>query len=208
MTPYPKLLTAVIHELGKLPGVGPKTAERLAFYLLKLEDEEAYQLSEAIRKLKAEALFCSICQNLTELNPCEICADPERDLKTVLVVEQPKDLIAFEKAGIYHGRYHVLLGHIAPLEGEDLPPLALRNLRDRVKREKLLEIIIATNPTLEGDGTALYIAKSLEGAPPVKITRIAKGIASGTTIDYANKAILFDAFTGRQVITIEKRETS
>lgn len=207
MAGYPKLLASVIQELGKLPGIGAKTAERLAFHLLRSETEEAYQLSEAIRKLKAEAVFCKICQNLAEQDPCEICADPHRNKAVVLVVEQPKDLIAFEKAGFYEGRYHVLMGHIAPLEGNDLKSPVLRRLGERIKEEEIKEVILATNPTVEGDGTALYIAKFLENIE-IKITRIAKGIASGTTIEFANKAILSDAFTGRQAMKLENRELS
>jgi recombination protein RecR len=200
MAGYPKVLTELIRELSKLPGIGAKTADRLAFYLLRAEKEEACRLGDAIYKLKAEAIFCSLCRNITESNPCSLCKDPQRNPHLLLIVEQPKDLLAFEAADIYDGRYYVLMGHLAPLAGETLEPQILKSLQNRIQDGTIQEIIIATNPTVEGDGTALYILKHLEKYP-IKISKIAKGISSGTTIEYANKTILSDALEGRSLLS-------
>jgi len=186
-----------MEEFGRMPGIGRKTAERLAYYVLRLPEEEAMKLAHAIRDVKQKIRHCSRCFNISETDPCGVCSDPRRDQNMVCVVEEPKDVIAIEKMGRYNGLYHVLMGHIAPLDGVEPDDLTIQNLMARVKREGIVEVILATNPNLEGDATALQVAKELEGAN-VKITRIAKGIPSGSNIEYVNSAILADAIAGRR----------
>lgn len=189
-----------MEELGKMPGIGQKTAERLAFYILRLPEAEAMKIAQAIGDVKRQIRYCSICFTLSETDPCEICTDPRRDRNTVCVVEEPKDVIAIEKMGRYNGVYHVLMGRIAPLDGVEPDDLTVKGLVERIKREGVSEVILATNPNLEGDATALYVAQELEGTP-VKITRIAKGIPSGSSIEYVNSAILADALAGRRELS-------
>jgi recombination protein RecR len=184
-------------EFEKLPGVGPRSAERLAFYVLKSSKDEAMKLASAIRDVKENVRHCRICYNLTEADPCPICADPRRDQSRIFVVEQPKDLLLLEATGLVRGVYHVLLGHIAPLEGVEPGDLTLDALLDRVKKGGVTEIVIATNPTLEGESTALHI-KSLVASYNVPVTRLARGLPSGSQIEYATRAVLQDAIEGRR----------
>ena len=185
--------------LGRLPGIGAKSAERLAHHLLKCSPEEALELAEAIRAAKQQIRHCQICFHLTEADQpaCAICRDARRDQGVVCVVEQSRDLLAMEKAGTFQGVYHVLLGRLAPLQGMGPDQLTADALETRVRSGVVRELIMATNPTLEGDGTALYIAKRLADSP-VQITRLARGLASGSTLEFASRDMLADALAGRQ----------
>jgi recombination protein RecR len=187
----------LIDELAKLPGIGRKSAERIAYHILRVHKTEALGLADAIRNVKENVRYCRVCYNLAESDECVICRDPSRDRRLLCVVEQPRDLMALEQAGAYKGLYHVLLGRIAPLEGIGPDQLTIGPLIERVRGEQFSEIIMGTNPTLEGDGTALYIANQLTGLP-VPITRLARGITTGSVLEFANKEILSDALTGRQ----------
>ncbi len=190
-------VTRLIDELAKLPGIGRKSAERLAYHILRVHKNEALGLAEAIRDVKENVRYCQVCYNLAEAEQCEICRDPKRDQRLLCVVEQPRDLMALEQAGTYRGLYHVLLGRIAPLEGIGPDQLTIAALVERVRNGAFSELIMGTNPTLEGDGTALYIANQLTGLP-VEITRLARGITTGSVLEFANKEILADALSGRQ----------
>jgi recombination protein RecR len=198
-TAYTQSLNALIEEFGKLPGVGPKTAERLAFYILNAESKEALALAEAITTVKSDIKRCKICNNLSEGQTCSICSDQRRDKSIICVVEQPKDLISLEKTGICKWNYHVLGGHIAPLEGIEPEDLNIEGLMNRVRDGSVKELVMATNPNIDGDATALYIA-SLVRPMGVKITRLARGLPSGSTIEFAGGQILADAIRGRQKI--------
>jgi recombination protein RecR len=194
---YTESLNKLIEEFGKLPGVGPKTAERLAFHILKAKPAEAMALAEAIRDVKSKIKRCKICYNLSEESTCQICSDTRRDKATICVVEQPKDVIALEKTGTCKWVYHVLGGHIAPLEGIEPSDLTIDRLIERVRSGDVKEVIMATNPNMAGDGTALYISSLLKNAS-VKITRLARGLPTGSTIEYASGKMLTDAIIGRQ----------
>lgn len=193
----PSSLSRLMSEFEKLPGVGPRSAERLAFHILKSSKDEAMKLAHAIRDVKDNVRHCRICYNLTETDPCAICADPRRDQTRIFVVEQPKDVLLLEATGLVRGVYHVLLGHIAPLEGVEPGDLTLDALLDRVKKGGVTEIVISTNPTLEGESTALHI-KSLVAPYKVPVTRLARGLPSGSQIEYATRAVLQDAIEGRR----------
>ena len=196
-TIYTETLNRLIEEFGKLPGIGPKTAERLAFYVLKAEPAEAMALAKAISDVKTRIKRCSICFNLSEQQVCQICTDPRRDKSLICVVEQPKDIISLEKTGACKWVYHVLGGHIAPLEGVEPDDLTINQLVQRVRAGGVEEVIMATNPNLEGDGTSLYISSLLRPLK-VRITRLARGLPTGSTIEYASGKILADAIMGRQ----------
>ena len=190
-------VTRLVDEFAKLPGIGKKSAERLAYHVLRIHQTEALALADAIRSVKENVRYCKTCYNLTEQEECEICRDPKRDRTLLCVVEQPRDLIALEQPGTYQGLYHVLLGRIAPLDGVGPEQLTIDSLVERVRQGGVREVIMATNPTLEGDGTALYIS-SLLVSLPVEITRLARGITTGSVLEFANKEILADALAGRQ----------
>ena len=190
-------VTELIDQLGKLPGVGKKTAERLAYHILRVHESEAFALSDAIRKVRENVRYCSICFNLAESELCTICQDSRRDHGLLCIVEQPRDLIALEQAGVYRGHYHVLLGRIAPLDGIGPDQLTIEPLLDRVREGNYAEVIMATNPNVEGDGTALFISNRLADYP-VKQTRLARGVTTGSVLEFTNKEILADALSGRQ----------
>jgi recombination protein RecR len=190
-------VTALIDELARLPGIGKKSAERLAYHLLRMPRPEALALADAIRDVKENVRYCRTCSNLAEEEECAICRDPRRDRDVLCIVEQPRDLMALEQTGMYHGLYHVLLGRIAPLEGIGPDQLTIELLVRRVREGSFKEVIMATNPTVEGDGTALYISNLLSELP-VKVTRLARGITTGSVLEYANKEMLADALSGRQ----------
>jgi recombination protein RecR len=199
MAGYAGAVDRLIAALGRLPGVGAKTAERLAHHLLKCPAEEALALAAAIQGAREHVRHCRTCSNLTEADQpaCAICRDPRRDAGVVCVVEQPRDLMAMESAGTFEGVYHVLLGKLAPLQGVGPDQLTVDALEARVRAGGVREVILATNPTLEGDGTALFVANRL--APlGVPITRLARGLASGGSLEFANKEMLADALQGRQ----------
>ena len=190
-------VTRLVEEFAKLPGIGKKSAERLAYHILRVHKTEAMALAEAIRGVKENVRYCRICYNLAEQEECSICLDPRRDRTLLCVVEQPRDLMALEQAGNFQGLYHVLLGRIAPLEGLGPEQLTIDSLVRRVREGGFREVIMGTNPTLEGDGTALYIS-SLLAELPVEVTRLARGITVGSVLEFANKEILADALAGRQ----------
>ena len=190
-------VTKLIDEFAKLPGIGKKSAERLAYHVLRIHESEAGALADAIRSVKQNVRYCRNCYNLTEQEECEICRDPKRDRSQLCVVEQPRDLMALEQPGTYRGLYHVLLGRIAPLDGIGPEQLTIEALEQRVRGGGFREVIMATNPTLEGDGTALYISNLLADLP-LEVTRLARGITSGSVLEFANKEILADALAGRQ----------
>ena len=190
-------VTTLIEEFAKLPGIGKKSAERLAYHILRLHQSEALALADAIRGVKENVRYCRNCYNLTEQEECAICRDPKRDVSLLCVVEQPRDLMALEQAGTYHGLYHVLLGRIAPLEGVGPEQLTIEALVDRVRQGQFKEIIMATNPTVEGDGTALFASNLLAGTG-VAVTRLARGLPSGSSLELANAQMLADALEGRR----------
>lgn len=187
----------LIDHLGRLPGIGRKSAERLAYHLLRVNKVEALALADSIRNVREYVRYCSVCFNLAEGTLCSICSDPRREQTQLCVVEQPRDLMALEQAGSYRGLYHVLLGRIAPLDGVGPDQLTIEGLLERVRRGNFAEIIMATNPTVEGDGTALYISNQLADFP-LAFTRLARGISTGSVLEYTNKEILSDALAGRQ----------
>jgi recombination protein RecR len=198
MSTYTQSIQELMNELSRLPGIGMRSAERITFHLLKQKPQDALKLADAIRDVKTRIRHCSICFNLTEADPCSICSDPSRDQGLVCVVEQPKDLLALESAGLYKGAYHVLLGRIAPLDDVEPSDLTIDSLVQRVASGQVREVIMGTNPTLEGDGTALHIQNLLAAYPNVSVTRLARGLPTGSSIEYANRNILADAITGRQ----------
>jgi recombination protein RecR len=184
-------------ELSQLPGIGPKTAERLTHYLLAADRTKVLSLAEALRGIKDNVRPCRQCFNLTEAELCELCRDPRRDRSLICVVEQPRDLSALERAGTYRGLYHVLQGRLAPLENIGPENLTIDRLVERVQKGGVKEVIMATNPTLEGDGTALFISNLL--APTgVRVTRLARGLPSGSVLEFANSQMLADALEGRR----------
>ena len=199
MAKYCETIELLMEQFGKLPGIGARTAERLAFHVLKASKDEAMALARAIHDVKTKIRPCERCFNLTEAEVCNICADPRRDQSVICVVEQPKDLLAIEATGVYDGVYHVLMGQIAPLDGVAPEDLTIDALVERVKSGTVSEVILATNPTVAGDGTALHITALIEplGA---KITRLARGLPSGGQIEYANKSILSDAINERREV--------
>lgn len=194
---YGSTVASLIDEFAKLPGIGRKSAERLTHYILGCSDSAALQLANAIRDVKLSVRACSRCFNLTENEVCQICSDPRRQQRVVCVVEQPRDVVALEATGVYQGLYHVLGGCLSPLDGIGPEQLTIPALVRRVRNDGIEEIVMATNPTLEGDGTALYISNLLAN-DSVKITRLARGIASGSVLEFANKEMLADALRGRQ----------
>lgn len=197
MSELTQSVTRLIDEFAKLPGIGKKSAERLTYHVLRVSRNDAIALADAIRAVKDNVQYCRKCYNLAEGDECAICRDPGRQQDVVCVVEQPRDLMALEQAGVYRGLYHVLLGRIAPLEGIGPEQLTIDALIKRVREGPVKEVIMATNPTMEGDGTSLHISNLLAGLP-VRITRLARGITSGSVLEFANKEILADAMTGRQ----------
>ncbi|MEW6087136.1 MAG: recombination mediator RecR [bacterium] len=197
---YSDSFERLINELNKLPGVGPKTAQRLAFFILKTEKDEAYALANAIQEVKNKIHYCSICNNLTEFDVCNICSDQNRDTKVICVVEEPSDLIAIEKTRGFHGVYHILLGRISPLDGFGPDDIKINSLVEKVKKGGIKEVILAINPNVEGEATALYIAKQLRPFN-LKITRLAHGLPMGADLEYADEVTLVRAMEGRSEIT-------
>jgi len=187
----------VIDEFGRLPGIGRKSAERLAYHVLRVNKAEALALADAIRDVRENVRYCATCFNLAEGETCEICRDPQRDRGLLCIVEQPRDLMALEQSGVFRGVYHVLLGRVAPLEGVSPDQLTIDQLVERVAAGQFREVVMATNPTVEGDGTALHISNLLAEFP-VEVTRLARGITTGSILEFTNKEILADALSGRQ----------
>lgn len=197
------ILNRLVAALQTLPGIGAKTAERLAYHVLRTGNDAALELAEAIREVKESIGQCPICFHLSNGGPCTICADGSRDHALIMVVEQPKDVIAFERLGSYRGVYHVLQGRVAPLEGTETDDLTIPALLTRIEAGEVEEVIVATNPDLEGDGTALYLSAAL-GRHGVKVTRIARGIPAGSAIEFASPVILRDALEGRSALARDR----
>jgi recombination protein RecR len=197
----PAAVQRLIDEFGRLPGVGPKTASRLVFYLLRVPAQQAQDLSEALRDLTANVVHCRRCFNIADSSPCAICRDPARDGSILCVVEEPLDVAALERTREYHGLYHVLHGTISPLHGIGPEDLRIRELTERLKTEPVREVILATNPSLEGDATAMYVERAIRaGAPGLRLTRLARGLPVGGDIEYADEVTLARAFEGRSEV--------
>lgn len=206
---YTEALTNLIQEFERLPGIGKKTAERLAYYVLRASEDDAMKLARAIRDVKKNVRNCRVCFSITEREICQICDDAKRDGGVVCVVEQPKDLYAIERAGSYTGHYHVLMGVFSPLDGVSPEDLTIDSLVQRIRDRQdsgapVREIILATNPNFEGDGTALYLAEQLKEFPQLKISRIARGMPSGSNLEHVSGTIVADALEGRR--SMERQE--
>ena len=197
MKQYPKPLAKLINELSKLPGIGTKSAQRLAFHILSLEDAEAERLAEAITCAKREMKYCSLCGNLTDEDPCAICSDPARRDDVICVVESPRDVMAMERIKEFNGLYHVLHVVISPMEGIGPEDINLKSLIQRLQANDVKELIIATNPNIEGEATAMYIARLIKPAG-IKVTRIAHGIPVGGDLEYADEVTLLKSLEGRR----------
>jgi recombination protein RecR len=204
--PYPQSVSALVDALAGLPGIGRRTAERLAFWVLKADSADALALADAIRAVKRDVRHCSVCWNLTDSDPCRICSDASRDASLVLVVEQPKDLISLEQTGMHRGVYHVLMGRLDPLDGVGPEALTVDDLAARVsdparnaRSVPVREVIMGLNPDMEGDSTALLVAQRLAGTG-ITVTRLARGLPSGSQIEFANRAALADAIALRQPV--------
>jgi recombination protein RecR len=202
----PEPIERLIAEFSKLPGIGRRSAERMAFHVLKSVPDEANRLATAIQDVKRNVRHCSICFNLTDDDPCRICSNPQRDASVVLVIEQPKDLISLEQTGMYKGVYHVLTGRLDPLSGVEPQHLTIQQLLERVEHPRhnsrgvaIREVILGTNPNIEGDTTALYLSDQMHKRG-IKVTRLARGIPTGSQLEYASKAVLADAIQGRQAV--------
>lgn len=197
MTDFPVSMKALIEEFSKMPGIGRKSAQRLAFYILRSPKSEAEALAKAVIKVKESVRFCGICNNLSDEETCEICKSSSRNKSLLCIVEEPNDIVTIERAGFFFGLYHVLLGSLSPLDGIGPSDLKIKELLDRVKKEKLKEIIIATDFNTEGEATALYLLKVLKPYG-VKLTRVAYGIPVGGGLEYADQATIAKAFEGRR----------
>ena len=192
----PEPVTQLTEAFSRLPGIGPKTAARLTFYLLRAPDDYSLSLAGALTNLKTQTRFCSVCFNITVDDPCAICNSRDRDANTIAVVEEPLDLMALERTGIYRGQYHVLHGAISPVSGIGPDDLKIRELVARVENGAAGEVIIATNPGMEGDATAMYLQRELAGAG-VKVTRLARGLPTGGDLEYVDSVTLMQALEGR-----------
>jgi len=187
----------LIQELNKLPGIGPKSAQRLAYYLLRAPEEQTKLLVDAILSIKQKTKLCSVCFNVTDADPCSICRSSQRDRTKICIVEQPQDILALEHTGIYKGLYHVLHGAISPTEGVGADDIKIKELMNRLQGGSIDEVILATNPTLEGEQTALYLNKLISPLG-IKVTRLARGLPFGTELEYADDVTLTRAIEGRQ----------
>lgn len=194
---YAEPVARLIEELGKLPGIGPKTAQRLAFYLLNSDPLEARQLAKAIVNAREKISYCSVCSNLTDIDPCHICRDEARNRSMLCVVEDPRDVVAIERTREFKGFYHVLQGAISPMEGIGPDQLKVKELLSRLQGDEVKEIIVATNPNIEGEATAMYLARLIKPLG-IKITRIAHGLPVGGDLEYADEVTLSKAFEGRR----------
>lgn len=199
MASMPRAVDRLIDALSRLPGIGPKTASRLTYHLLRTGEEDAVSLAEALLALHRQTVVCSQCYNISETDPCEICADPRRDRETICVVEEPLDVVAIENTGTYHGLYHVLHGHISPMERIGPDELRIQPLIKRLSDGGVREVIIATNPTLEGDATAIYLSRLIQPLD-IPVTRLALGLPRGGDLEYADRMTLSEALAGRRRI--------
>jgi recombination protein RecR len=192
-------LARLIDELSKLPGVGPKTAQRLAYHILRASSTDAESLATAVRAVKTDLRYCGVCFNIAESDPCAVCSSDERDQRVVCVVEEPLDVLAIERTGQYKGAYHVLHGAISPVNGVRPDDLRIAELAARVRTAGVDEVILATNPNLEGEATAMYIAQLL-GPTPVRVTRLARGLPMGGDLEYADEVTVSRALEGRRAL--------
>ncbi len=192
-------LSRLVQELNRLPGVGPKSAQRLAYYIIRLPDDEAYALADAVTSVKQNIVFCEECQNLTDASPCQVCSDTRRDRTIICVVEDPLDVLAMERTRSFRGLYHVLHGVISPINGVGPDQLKLKELFSRLDRPDVVEMVVATNPTLEGEATAMYIRRH-QGRDDLKVTHLARGLPVGGSLEYTDETTLTRAFQGRQEI--------
>ncbi len=197
LIPTTESVYKLIQELNKLPGIGPKSAQRLAYYLLRTPEEQARLLADAILSIKQKAKLCSICFNVTDSDPCSICRNNQRDRTKICIVEQPQDILALEHTRIYHGLYHVLHGAISPTEGVGTDDIRIKELMNRLQAGSIDEVILATNPNLEGEQTALYLSQLISPLG-IKVTRLARGLPFGTELEYADDVTLTQAIEGRQ----------
>ncbi len=197
----PRPVQRLIDEFARLPGVGPKSAARLTFYLLRAANEQALDLASALQELKEQTQLCSICFNITEQNPCAICSSDERDETLLCVVEEPLDVVALERSRAFKGRYHVLHGAISPVEGIGPEDLKIDELVHRLEKGPFKEVIIATNATLEGEATTLYLQRRLSGLEGVRLTRLARGLSVGGDLEYTDEITLTRALEGRQQLS-------
>ena len=193
----PTAVTDLIDELKRLPGIGQKTAERLSFFLMRGKIEQAKKLATAIQNLKDKIVLCSTCHGITEADPCDICSDTTRDHSQICVVEEPHDVYVMENMGYFKGVYHVLMGVISPLDGIGPDDLNIEGLKEKVSQSGIKEVILATNPDMEGESTAVYISKVLKPYSEVKVTRIARGLPVGSDIEYADSVTLLKSLEGR-----------
>lgn len=197
--PATDAINRLIQELNRLPGIGPKSAQRIAYYLLRSNNEQIKQLTDALLSLKQKTILCSVCYNVTETDPCAICRSDRRDRAKICIVEQPQDIIAIEHTNVYNGLYHVLHGAISPTEGIGADNIRIKELMKRLKDDTVSEVILATNTNLEGEQTALYLSRQI--APlGIKVTRLARGLPFGTELEYADDVTLTRAFEGRQEV--------
>ena len=194
---YPEPIARLIDSYMKLPGIGQKTATRLAFYTIDMKEEVVNEFAKSLLSVKRDLHFCSICGNITEEDPCEICSDPTRDKETILVVEEPKDVMALEKVREYHGLYHVLHGVLSPMEGTGPEDINIASLIQRLHDDQVKEVIIATNATTEGEATAMYMSRLIKPAG-IKVPRLAHGLSVGSDIEYADEVTLLKAVEGRR----------
>lgn len=194
---YPEPIARLIDSYMKLPGIGQKTATRLAFYTIDMKEEVVNEFAKSLLSVKRDLHFCSICGNITEEDPCEICSDPTRDKETILVVEEPKDVMALEKVREYHGLYHVPHGVLSPMEGTGPEDINIASLIQRLHDDQVKEVIIATNATTEGEATAMYMSRLIKPAG-IKVTRLAHGLSVGSDIEYADEVTLLKAVEGRR----------
>jgi len=199
MRDYAPPVESLIEELRKLPGVGSKTAQRLAYHLIRISRNEAEKLAHAILSLKEAIQYCSICNNITDHDPCRYCADPSRDKSVICVLEEPHGVLAIEKTREYHGAYHILLGVLSPLQGIGPDQLQIKGLMERIKNGGVQEVILATNPSVEGEATALYLSRLIRPFN-VRVTRIATGVPVGGDLDYADQITILRALEGRREI--------
>ena len=197
VSPTTDAVSKLIQELNKLPGIGPKSAQRLAYHLLRAPEEQAKLLAEALLSVRQQTRLCSVCFNVTDSDPCLICCSDQRDRSKICIVEQPQDILALEHTRIYHGLYHVLHGAISPTEGINPPDIKINELMNRLKGSSVDEVILATNPTLEGEQTAMYLNRSISPLG-IRVTRLARGLPFGTELEYADDVTLTRAIEGRQ----------
>jgi recombination protein RecR len=197
MRDYPEPVSRLIEQLKRLPAIGQKSAQRIAYYLLRASREEALALAEALRDVKEAISSCALCNNFTDVDPCRFCVSPERNARQLCVVEEPHNLMAIEKTHEYRGRYHVLMGALSPLQGVGPEQLKIAGLLERVRSGQVEEVILATNPNVEGEATAMYLSKLLKPLG-VRVTRIAMGVPVGSELDYADEVTMLKALEGRR----------